>query len=437
MKFWLNLPISKWKHHWKLFTLIAGYGLLALFSLKAIPAEIATEDSITTSHEQQQKLGAYLTRAGNCMGCHTAQNGKPFAGGRRLPTSFGSFVTPNITPDKKTGIGNWSEEDFWQALHYGKSPDGRLYYPAFPYTEYTQVTRQDASAIFAYLQSLPAVSQINPSHNIYFPYNFRPLLYIWRAFYFDEGVYSPDQSNSEEWNRGAYLVKGLGHCNACHTNRNFLGGSQNDQLVGGQIMGMNWYAPSLTSRLEAGSGNWTIEEIVELLSTGISNRATASGPMATIIRQSLQYLSTQDLRAMAVYLKSIAENNVNDTPDTVFSVMSGKIRKHLVHGKQIYEQHCQECHGASGEGAPGIYPPLAGNRSVVMASPLNTIRIVLDGGYPATTAGNPRPYGMPPFQQILRDKEIALVVSYIRNSWGNTSSLVSSIDVEQSRTQEH
>lgn len=436
MKYSLKLPISKWGYDWKLTALIAGYGLLTLFSLKAIPANISLEDSSTPSLEQQQKMGAYLTRAGNCMGCHTAQGGKPFAGGRRLSTSFGSFVTPNITPDQKTGIGGWSEADFWQALHYGKSPDGQLLYPAFPYTEYTHVTRQDANAIFAYLRSLPAVSQTNPPHDINFPYNFRPLLYIWRALYFKEGVYTPDQSKSEAWNRGAYLVKGLGHCNACHTNRNFLGGSQNNKLVGGQIMGMNWYAPSLTSRLEAGSGNWTIDEIVELLSTGISKQATASGPMATIIRQSLQHLSTQDLRAMAVYLKSIAEHNVDDTPDTVFSVMSGRIKKHLAYGKQIYEQHCQECHGISGEGTPGIYPPLAGNRSVVIASPLNTIRSVLDGGYPATTTGNPRPYGMPPFQQILRDNEIALVVSYIRNSWGNTGSLVSAIDVERSRRTE-
>ncbi|GJL76766.1 cytochrome c [Nitrosomonas sp.] len=408
----------------------------ALWGLPA--AEIMASDSFQEkpgdSTTGQQKLGAYLTRAGNCQGCHTAPGGQPLAGGRRLSTSFGIFVTPNITSDSETGIGDWSEEDFWQALHQGKSRDGRLLYPAFPYTEYTKVTRRDANAIFAYLQSLPEVSQTNPPHEINFPYNLRPLLYIWRALYFKEGVYAPDQSKNEEWNRGAYLVQGLGHCNACHTSRGFLGGSDNDALTGGQIMGMNWYAPSLTSRLEAGSGDWTVKEIAELLATGISNRAVASGPMATIIRQSLQYLSAEDMRAMAVYLKAIAENGAGDAPEIVFPEISENMQKYLSQGQQLYEKYCQECHGTSGEGAPGIYPSLAGNRSVVMASPLNTIRSILEGGYPATTAGNPRPYGMPPFQEILHDEEIALVATFIRNTWGNRGSPVTPIDVERSRS---
>jgi Ca2+-binding RTX toxin-like protein len=170
-----------------------------------------------------------------------------------LSTSFGVFITPNITPDKETGIGLWNQQDFWQALHQGKSRDGRLLYPAFPYTEYTKVTRQDADAIFAYLQSLPPVSQANTAHDIFFPYNSRALLAVWRTLYFKEGVYEPDQSKSAAWNRGAYLVQGLGHCSACHTTRNMLGASQDSALTGGQIMGMNWYAPSLSSYLEAGS----------------------------------------------------------------------------------------------------------------------------------------------------------------------------------------
>ncbi|MDV6344026.1 c-type cytochrome [Nitrosomonas sp. Is37] len=383
--------------------------------------------------EQQQIRGAYLTRAGNCMGCHTAPGGLPFAGGRRLSTSFGTFVTPNITPDKKTGIGYWSEEDFWQALHQGKSPDGRLLYPAFPYTEYTKVTREDANAIFAYLQSLPTVSQVNPPSEIRFPYNFRPLLVIWRALYFKAGVYASDQSKNEEWNRGAYLVQGLGHCNACHTSRNLLGASEDDTLTGGRIIGANWYAPSLISNLEAGSGHWTIEEISELLATGVSKRAMASGPMATIIRQNLQHLSSEDIRAVAVYLKSIAENERDDTARTHTPVNSAERWEQFVQGGQLYEKYCQDCHGTSGEGVPGVYPPLAGNRSVIMASPLNTIRSVLNGGYPATTSANPRPYGMPPFQQILREEEVALIVSFIRNAWGNKGSWVTTVDIDRSK----
>lgn len=380
-------------------------------------------------YSEQQILGAYLTRAGNCMGCHTAPGGLPFTGGRRLSTSFGIFVTPNITPDQETGIGRWSEKDFWGALHQGKSRDGRLLYPAFPYTEYTKVTRQDANAIFAYLQSLPAISQINPPNEIRFPFNFRPLLAIWRALYFKEGVYTPDPSRNDEWNRGAYLVQGLGHCNACHTNRNMFGASEDSGLTGGQMMSANWYAPSLILQQEAGSGDWPAEEIIELLTIGVSARATASGPMATIIRQSLQHLSTEDIRAMAVYLKSIAENNTTRTR----SVKSESHGDLLTQGMQLYEKHCQDCHGASGEGTPGIYPPLANNRSVLIASPLNVIHTVLNGGYPATTAENPRPYGMPPFQQILRNEEIALIVSFIRNAWGNKASRVTPAEVDRSR----
>jgi len=396
-------------------------------------ADIVADEPGQSAEMQQISLGAYLTRAGNCMGCHTAKGGRPFAGGYRLSTTFGIFVTPNLTSDKETGIGLWSREDFWQALHQGKSRDGRLLYPAFPYTEYTKVTRQDADAMFAYLQSLPPVAQSNPPNELFFPYNIRLLLTIWRTLYFKEGVYAADQSRSDAWNRGAYLVQGLGHCNACHTTRNLFGASQDESFTGGQIMGMNWYAPSLSSHREAGSGDWAIEEIMALLTTGITERAVASGPMATVIRQSLQYLSQEDSHAMAIYLKSLTENEGGSVPGVSFSVMSGSLRKHLDQGGQLYEKYCQTCHGADGKGVAGIYPALAGNRGVMMNSPLNAIRSVLNGGYPPTTLGNPQPYGMPPFQQILRDEEVALVVSYIRNAWGNRSSLVTAIEVDRSR----
>ena len=395
------------------------------------------DESNVTTIEQQQTLGAYLTRAGNCMGCHTAKGGVPFAGGRRISTSFGTFVTPNITPDKETGIGDWNQDEFWQALHEGKSRDGRLLYPAFPYTEYTKVTRQDANAMFEYLQSLVPISQNNTSNDVLFPYNLEPLLRFWRSLYFKQGVYQVDNSRSDEWNRGAYLVQGLGHCNACHATRNLVGASDEQILEGGQIMGVKWYAPSLTSQQEAGSGDWSIDEISELLATGTSKRGVASGPMATIIRQSLQHLTPEDIRAMAVYLKSLADNHTDNSTGVSFSVTTGSWLKLMKQGGQLYEQYCQECHGVSGEGVPGIYPQLANNRNVVMDPPINTIRSVLNGGYPPTTTGNPRPYGMPPFQQILRDGEVALVVSYIRNAWGNNGSLITKVDVDRSKGNDH
>jgi mono/diheme cytochrome c family protein len=398
---------------------------------------LASSLALADSPELQSQRGAYLARVGNCMGCHTMRGGKPYAGGRKMRTPFGVFVTPNITPDDDTGIGQWDEEDFWQAMHHGKSKDGRYLYPVFPYIEYTNVTRQDSDMIFAYLHSLPPVTQNNPLHKIDSPYDNQWLLFLWRTWYFKEGVYEPDSSKSEEWNRGAYLVQGLGHCNACHTSRNVWGASQDGELTGGEIMGTYWYAPSLISPLEAGMGDWPVEDIVELLSTGITSHAVTSGPMATIVQQSLQYLSVDDMRAMAVYLQSISKKEIDVRKTKKIPPMPEAVRQYLSKGELIYEKHCQDCHGVSGQGVPNIYPPLAGNRSVTMASSLNTIRSVLYGGYPPSTAGNLRPYGMPPYQHIIYDIEIAQVVSYIRNAWGNIGSLVSPFDVDQSRGNEY
>lgn len=409
---------------------LAGLGL----SCELIGALPKVEKSMvekTFSSGQRQARGAYLAQAGNCMGCHTAQGGQPYAGGRNLSTPFGTFVTPNITPDRTTGIGQWSEQDFWRALHEGKSRDGRPLYPAFPYTEYTKITREDSDAIFAHLQTLAPVSQNNPPNRISFPYNFQPLLSLWRAVYFKPGVYQPETAKSREWNRGAYLVQGLGHCNACHAERNPLGATGGDKLGGGQIMGSNWYAPSLTSRLEAGSADWPIEEIIQLFTTGISPRSAASGPMAEVVRQSLQHLSKEDARAMAIYLKSLPETSPRLR--AAAPALTEQVQHWFQQGAKIYEKHCKDCHGASGQGAPGIYPPLAGNRGVTMTPPVNAVRSVLNGGYPPSTAGNPRPYGMPPFAQVLRGEEVALVLSYIRNAWGNRAGLVTAAEVDKSR----
>ena len=379
---------------------------------------------------EQVARGAYLARAGNCLGCHSARGGQAYAGGRELRTPFGIFVTPNITPDAETGIGHWTAEDFWRAMHHGRGLDGRPLYPAFPYTEYTKVTREDSDAIFAFLRSLAPVARRAAPDRLDFPYDQRPLLYVWRALYFKPGTYQAAAAQSEEWNRGAYLVQGLGHCNACHATRNALGAAGGAALGGGQVAGRNWYAPSLTSRAEAGSGDRSIDEAARLLATGISDQGAAAGPMAEVIAQSLQHLTPADLRAMAVYLKSLPDSSspAAAPPDA----LSADAQHHVDSGGKIYEKHCKDCHGASGEGAPGAYPALAGNAGVTLPSPLNTIRSVLDGGFVPSTHANPRPYGMPPFAQALTNQEVAQVVSYVRNAWGNRASLVTAIDVDKS-----
>ena len=377
--------------------------------------------------------GAYLARAGDCQACHTARGGAPYAGGRAIRTPFGAIHSSNITPDRETGIGGWSADDFWRALHNGKSKDGTLLYPAFPYPNYTRVTRADSDAMYAYFRTLAPVRQANREPDLRFPFNIRILLAGWRALYFRPGEYAADASHDAEWNRGAYLVQGLGHCNACHTPRNAFGATQEKaDLSGAMIPMLDWHAASLTGGSEAGLRKWETQDVVDLLKTGVSMRGAASGPMAEVVRESLQHLSDADLRAMAVYLKSLPSSGSTESDDP-YPAHDPANEKTLKLGASLYEKHCVDCHKPSGEGVPPDYPALAGNRAVTLSSPVNPIRAVLHGGYPPSTQGNPRPYGMPPFAALLSDAEAAAVVSYIRNAWGNHASMVAADQVNRYR----
>lgn len=373
--------------------------------------------------------GRYLALAGNCMACHTSRGGKAYAGGTPIPTPFGTIYGPNITPDEKTGIGAWTADDFWQALHNGKSRDGTLLYPAFPYTEYTRVTRADADALFAFLRSVPPVSQPNKAPELESPYDQRALLAAWRALYFKPGVMEDDAGQSVEWNRGRYLVEGLGHCAACHTPRNRLGALRSDQPLGGGVIPvLDWYAPPLGNDMKAGMGAWSAEDIAALLKTGISRHSSASGPMAEVVRGSTQHLNDSDALAIGTYLKSLPA-----TPASTESSTAAVASAALELGGKIYRQQCAQCHQAGGEGSGTAWPALAGNPTVTAPSPVNTIRMVLAGGYAPATAANPRPHGMPPFGQVLNDTDIAMLVSYIRNSWGNEAGGVTPLDVKRAR----
>src|SRR6185369_2050440 len=259
--------------------------------------------------------GEYLARAGDCTACHTEPTGDLFAGGRAMPTPFGNIYVPNITPDDETGIGLWTADDFYRMMHTGLSRDGSLLYPAMPFASYTKVTRADCDAIFAYLQSVPPVKRKNRPHELRFPYNNRELLVGWRALYFREGEYQPDASQTPQWNRGAYLVQGLGHCAMCHTQVNALGGSSESKAFeGGMIPNQSWYAPSLTSNREAGLGDWSLREIGDVLQVGISSRGTTYGPMAEVVYNSLQYMTDEDTEAMAVYLKALPPRQSEPPP---------------------------------------------------------------------------------------------------------------------------
>lgn len=350
-----------------------------------------------------------------------------------MPTPFGTLYSSNITPDSEAGIGKWSADEFYATMHTGRSRDGGLLYPAMPFGAYTKVTRADSDAIFSYLRSVAPVQAANKPQDLRFPYNNRSLILGWRTLFFTEGEYKPDGTKSGEWNRGAYLVQGLGHCAMCHTAINALGGSSESKAFqGGLIPMQNWYAPSLTSNKEAGLGDWTIADISDYLRNGVSHRGAVYGPMAEVVYNSLQYLTDDDIRAMSVYLKSLAEGRPPDA--TASAVPSAESSLLLSFGKTVYDAHCASCHGAQGRGMPPNYPPLAGNQSIQMESAVNPIRMVLNGGYPPGTAANPMPYGMPPFAQFLSDDEVAAVVSYIRLAWGNVGTAISARQANQLRS---
>jgi len=362
--------------------------------------------------------GEYLARAGDCVACHTAPNGRQFAGDRPMPTPFGSLFVPNITPDEETGIGQWTSDDFFRMMRTGVSRDGTLLYPAMPFASYTKVTRADSDAIYAYLMSVPPVKQSNRPHELRFPFNNRDLLLGWRTLYFTEGEYISDPKQSSQWNRGAYLVQGLGHCAMCHTAINALGGSSESKAFeGGMIPNQNWYAPSLTSNREAGLGNWEIKDIADLLQVGASHRGTVYGPMAEVVYNSLQYLSDEDVEAMAVYLKALPQRDSESPPTSQARLVNPAV---MELGRKVYAKQCAVCHGDEGKGQTPAYPPMAGNQSITMSSPVNSIRMVLNGGYAPGTRKNPRPHGMPPFSHILDDDEVSAVVTYIRVAWDNS-----------------
>jgi mono/diheme cytochrome c family protein len=391
----------------------------------------AVADSTPAQDATTLERGRYLATLGNCQHCHTARGGPPYAGGRGIATPFGTVYSSNLTPGA-VGLGAWSAGDFWRALHHGQSRDGRLLSPVFPYTNTTHITRADSDALYVYLRSLPAVDTPAPAHELRWPYNTQAALKVWRALYFVEGqpqAQAAAQTGTSELQRGAYLVRGLAHCSACHAPRNALGASGLDP-VGGLIPAQNWYAPSLTDPREGGLQDWPLEDIVALFRDGRAGQAVVTGPMAEVVQHSTQHWQDRDLRAMALYLQQLPRSGAAG-PATAAALHMPAAGP----GPRLYEKHCADCHGAQGQGVRGqdggwAYPPLAGNRALGLASPANLVQIVLNGGFAPATAGNPRPFGMPPHVLALNDTEVAAVVSYVRTRWGQRPEPVTALDVQ-------
>lgn len=396
------------------------------FAFHPIPTASVVE---TLSTPQALARGEYLARIGGCVTCHTAKSGEPLAGGRRIDTPFGAVFSSNLTPSKSLGLGEWTTNDFQNALYWGRSRDGRLLLPVFPYNHTSVFTPTDVQAIFSWLQTVKAVERVQPEHRITWPLGTQPVIAIWRSVFFTPTPFKAKDGESAEWNRGAYLVQSAGHCAACHGHRNALGSFPAvDDLTGGFLSAQMWIAPSLVDATQTTFANDKLEDTASLLRMGQSHSAHASGPMAEFVKHSGQYLTPADALAIATYLKTRVQpiSTNNTTPSSLVATSSTS-------AQTIYKNHCASCHGEKGEGQAKVYPALANNPAVVMDQPENLIQMTLYGGYGPSTAEHPRPYGMPPYLFTLNNQQIADVLNHIRSQWGNRATSVSPLQVDRVR----
>lgn len=353
--------------------------------------------------------GKYVAEAADCMSCHTAPGGQPFAGGTGLKTAFGTIYGTNITPDVDTGIGSWTKGDFERALRQGIRKDGAYLYPAMPYGNYTKMSAEDLDALWTYLRSVPAVHANPPKNTLPFPLSVRSSLAVWQALYFKPGLLAPRADESTAWNRGAYLVEALGHCDQCHTPRSAAQGLETKhELTGAQIEG--WYAPNISGDSLSKLSAWSIADLAKFLKTGATpGNAKAVGPMQEVVHDSLSLLTDADLNAMAQYLKAQPHPAAPVSP----SKEHGE-RERLAVGKRLYEDNCSSCHQSNGKGMPGSVPALAGDDAVTAAEPYNVIMAMLEGFPPQGSWG-----AMASFAGTLSDDDIADIANYVRTAWGN------------------
>jgi mono/diheme cytochrome c family protein len=396
--------------------------------------------------------GRYLAAAGDCVSCHTRPGGKPFSGGLGLDTPFGVIFSATITPDRELGIGSWTEKQFARAMREGIAADGTHLYPAFPYTAYTNVTNEDIHAIYAYLRSLAPVRYAPPKNEMKFPFGMLSLLAGWNMLFLKPGPYTYDAARSAEWNRGAYLTQGLGHCGACHTPRNVLGGERSslnlsgglyldeitDEVVEGSVTPVDertvrpWSTVNLTPARN-GLGAWSIGDITAYLKSGHSARAAASGPMSKVVVNSTSHMTDADIRAMAVYLKSLPPIQQESSVPTESARRAGEI---------VYTTRCADCHLPSGLGMPRVRdadpaktaPPLAGNAVVQAADPATLINVILYGAHEngASEGAWPKMSGFE-LSVGLDDEAIAALCTFLRSSWGNQAAAVDAAAVASQR----
>ena len=373
--------------------------------------------------------GRYLAVAGDCIACHTQEGQAPFSGGRAITTPFGVIYSSNLTSDAATGLGRYTPETFWRAMHEGKNAEGHNLYPAFPYTYFTRVSRADSDALFSYLKTVPAVEKRPPANRLPFPLNIRFMVSGWNLLFFKPAGLAPRADRSPAWNRGAYLVEVLGHCGACHTPKNVLGADRPGEALQGGLIA-DWLSPNLTGQPRFGLGGWSEAEIIEFLKTGRNARSHASGSMGEVVSYSTSLMSDGDLQAMATYLKSLPAGGVEPPPAPLDP-------RAMKAGAAIYFDTCAACHGEAGAGIPDLFPRLVGHTGLQQTDATTSLRVVLDGARTTPTTAKPTPVAMPAYAWKLTDEQVADVVTYVRNSWGNQAPGVSPAQVRRLRDALH
>lgn len=363
--------------------------------------------------------GQYLATAGDCGACHTAPGGKPFAGGLSLQTPLGSIYSTNITPSKTAGIGDYSLTDFEKAVRHGVRKDGANLYPAMPYTSYSKVTDEDMQALYAYfMHGVQPVDDKGPQTDLPFPFNIRLSMAGWNLLFADDKPFTPDNSKSAEWNRGAYLVEGLAHCSTCHTPRNALMAEESGKALAGASLG-TWFAPNITSDVHAGIGGWSDQALSAYLTTGNSGEGSqAGGPMLEAINKSFSHLTPTDIKAITAYLRDVPAQQINPTATKTQITPAKQVNEldllsgNASEGANLYNSHCASCHQLSGEGRNGL-PALDGNAALRRPVADNAVMAVLDGLVPD------HGQAMPAFSRHMNDQQVATLVNYLFHNFGD------------------
>jgi len=406
-------------------------GLLLLFAVSTSRADESGDPSASR--------GEYLARAGDCVACHSVPGGKAFAGGLKMGSPLGNIYSTNITPDPETGIGAYSLEDFDRAVRKGITKDGHWLYPAMPYPSYAKLSDADVTALYNFfMKQVPPVHQENLKNEIPPLLSFRWPLAIWNLVFTTSGSYVAKSGHDADWNRGAYLVQGLGHCGACHTPRGLAWQEKaldetSPNYLSGALLDA-WYAPDLRGDVRTGLDTWSKADLADFLKHGHNRGETAFGSMIDVVNNSTPYLSDSDINAIAVYLKSLpatfAQQPVAYDDATTAALRSGHSSQP---GATIYTGSCADCHGYDAKGFGPYMPALAGNPIVLDNDPSSLINLVLNGSTPLVVKGTPDPYRMPQFRLQHSDQEIAEVVTFIRNAWGNQAPAVTAVEVANLR----